>query len=323
MTVNATTRTALCALLVVPAAVVALVRLTGFERGPFVQLLAFTPYIAAWSLIPLLLMLILRRRKLAALAFLAVAIFAFTVVPRAFGSAERADGSSLRVLTVNMQFGAADPAALVEFVRAHAIDVLALQEYTAEAESALRTAGLDQELPFHQTNPLAKASGSAVYSRHTLVDGGVRTNPGQFAQSYATVVTAAGRRVIVESVHTTPPAHLDNLAYWRRDLNSQPRTSGTEVPRILAGDFNSTLDHGPFRDLLTRGYRDAADTVGSGFTATWGPYEGRHGDRKPIPPITIDHVLADSRLGIAGVSAHTIPRTDHRALLAVLNFPAA
>ncbi|MBL1076140.1 endonuclease/exonuclease/phosphatase family protein [Nocardia sp. 2] len=313
------TRTALCLLFVLPAVVVALVRLTGLERGPFVQLLAFTPYIAAWSLIPLLLMLALRRWKLAAFALLAVVILGGAVLPRSFGTLAQGPGA-LRVLTVNMQFGAADPAALVTFVRDNAVDVLALQEYTPEAETALRAAGLDIELPFAQTNPLPKASGSAVYSRHALADGGVRMNPGQFAQSYATLTSDQGFRVIIESVHTTPPAHLDNLAYWRRDLNSQPRST-TDNPRIMLGDFNSTLDHAPFRDLLTRGYRDAAATAGSGFTATWGPYEGRHGDRKPIPPITIDHVLADKRIDIGEVSAHALPRTDHRALLVDLYLP--
>ena len=35
--------------------------------------------------------------------------------------------------------------------------------------------------------------------------------------------------------------------------------------------------------------------------------------------MTIDHVLADERLGVRAVSIHTIPGTDHRAVLAELN----
>lgn len=325
MTANATTRTVLCCLAILPAAVWAAVRLPGVERGPLVQLMAFTPYVAAWSLVPLVLMLSLRRWWLAGVACLVVAAMAWAVLPRAFGSAETAGAGAvtLRVLTSNMQFGAADAEAMVGLVRDRKVDVLALQEYTPEAEAALLAAGLDRELPYRESHALPKASGSALYSRYPLTEGGVRTNPGQFVQAYATVSVPGGQPVLVESVHTTPPARLDNLNYWRRDLEHQ--SGATESPagisRILAGDFNSTLDHAPLRDLIARGYRDAAEAAGAGFVGTWGPYEGRHGDSKPIPPVTIDHVLADQRLGVGKVSAHSVTKTDHRALLVELFVP--
>ncbi|WP_212761663.1 endonuclease/exonuclease/phosphatase family protein [Nocardia uniformis] len=322
---NSTARTVLCCLVILPAACWALVRLTGSERGPLVQLLAFTPYIAAWSLLPLVLMLVLRRRWLAGIAGLVVVALAWAVLPRAFGTAETgaAGAVALRVLTANMQFGAADPVALVDLVRDQRVDVLALQEYTPEAAAALRTAGLDRELPYAESHPLPKASGSALYSRYPLTDGGVRVNPGQFAQAHAIVTVPGAQPVLVESVHTTPPAHLDNLNYWRTDLASQPNATAPPagVPRILAGDFNATLDHAPLRDLIARGYRDAAATVGAGFVGTWGPYAGRHGTGRPIPPIAIDRVLADQRIGVGEVSAHSVPHTDHRALAVVLFVP--
>jgi endonuclease/exonuclease/phosphatase family metal-dependent hydrolase len=39
--------------------------------------------------------------------------------------------------------------------------------------------------------------------------------------------------------------------------------------------------------------------------------------------VTIDHVLVDRRVRVTGVSLHTIPGTDHRALLATLVLPRA
>jgi endonuclease/exonuclease/phosphatase (EEP) superfamily protein YafD len=86
--------------------------------------------------------------------------------------------------------------------------------------------------------------------------------------------------------------------------------------RVLAGDFNATLDHALLRRLLDTGYRDAAATVGAGLVGTWGPYDG-----DPIPPVVIDHVLADRRVGVVAVSVHRVPGSDHRAVLASLTPP--
>ena len=87
-------------------------------------------------------------------------------------------------------------------------------------------------------------------------------------------------------------------------------------PRVLLGDFNSTLDHRPLRALIARGYRDAAATLGEGLAPSWGPYGA-----KPIPPITIDHVLADRRLGVTGYATHALPNSDHHLVFAALTVP--
>ena len=98
-------------------------------------------------------------------------------------------------------------------------------------------------------------------------------------------------------------------------LAAQPRAEPSGTVRVLAGDFNATLDHAPMRRLLSSGYRDAAATVGVGLVGTWGPYDG-----DLIPPVTIDHVLVDRRVAVAAVSVHPLPGGDHRAVLAELVF---
>jgi endonuclease/exonuclease/phosphatase family metal-dependent hydrolase len=107
------------------------------------------------------------------------------------------------------------------------------------------------------------------------------------------------------------------LKLWRRDLLAEPRADRSQSPRVLLGDFNATLDHAPLRELISRGYRDAADTTGKGLIGTWGPYDG-----SPIPPVTIDHVLVDERIGVREVSVHPIPGSDHHAIVAGLTVPA-
>ena len=78
---------------------------------------------------------------------------------------------------------------------------------------------------------------------------------------------------------------------WRGALAALPGSDGRGDVQILAGDFNATLDHPELRDLLDRGYIDAADAVGEGSTWTW---PARHAAR--ALPLTIDHVLVDRRV---------------------------
>ncbi|RLP95804.1 endonuclease/exonuclease/phosphatase family protein, partial [Micromonospora sp. CV4] len=75
--------TVLCWLAVVPTAAWASARLAGLDRGPLVQALAFTPYVAGWSVLALALALALRRWRPAAVAALAAAALLGVVAPRA------------------------------------------------------------------------------------------------------------------------------------------------------------------------------------------------------------------------------------------------
>ena len=87
-----------------------------------------------------------------------------------------------------------------------------------------------------------------------------------------------------------------------------------ELPRVLAGDFNATLDHAPLRGVLRLGYADAARAVGNALAPTWGPL-----GRPAL--ITIDHVLVDRRCAVLASSVHVIPGTDHRAVYAEIRLP--
>jgi endonuclease/exonuclease/phosphatase (EEP) superfamily protein YafD len=89
-----------------------------------------------------------------------------------------------------------------------------------------------------------------------------------------------------------------------------------DVPVIMAGDFNATLDHARFRALLRLGYVDAAVQAGRGLVPTWGPRPG--GD---LAMLAIDHILLDPRCAVRRVSAYKLPGTDHRALYAQIQLP--
>ncbi|GIM95843.1 endonuclease/exonuclease/phosphatase family protein [Paractinoplanes toevensis] len=305
-------------ILVIPAAVWAVARLSGSERGPLVPFMAFTPYVAGWSLLPAVLAVAGRRWTTAVAAAIVMLVFAALVLPRArTGDQGPSAGVALHVMTSNMLAGGADPATIVQLVRDNDVAVLAVQEFTPAARQALTGAGLDQLLPYASLADTVGVAGSGLYSRFPVTGAGWKQNGGGFRQAYATIQPPGAGPLVIESAHPVAPSSAERIRAWRADLAAEPEADPNGPPRILLGDFNSTLDHRSLRDLIATGYRDAADATGKGLVTTW-PYYGPH-----IPRVTIDHVLVDRRIGVRETSAHRIPRSDHRALIATLTVPAA
>ncbi|MFG2003648.1 endonuclease/exonuclease/phosphatase family protein [Spirillospora sp. NPDC048911] len=309
----------------------ALVRLADGDRLPLIgvpaaPLLALTPYVAAAVPVPIVVALLLRRWRAAVVAGVVAAGLLSAVVPRALGGDQpAARGPVVRVLTANLLFGEADPARLVELVRETGADVLSLQELRPEAVERYEKAGLTALLPHKALDPRWGAAGSGLYSRHPL-----RALPSlprtQMAMPQAEITLPGGRRIEVTAVHPVPPISSESFRDWKRDLKALPDarpeavasapagSSANQPVRILAGDFNATLDHANLRGVLDRGYADAADRAGAGLVPTWGTTE-------PRPRITIDHILADSRCAVTKVEVHDLPGSDHRALFAELRLP--
>jgi endonuclease/exonuclease/phosphatase family metal-dependent hydrolase len=318
-------RTVLLTLLTLPGLVWAIFRSLGWEPGYAVMVMAFTPYVAAWTLVPLVAALLARKWLLSAVAALAALLMAVAVLPRALPDRDRgpAGGVPLTIMTINMFIGAADPAAVVKLVRDNDVAVLAVQEFTPQAADGLDRAGLGDLLPYKALADELGTTGSGLYSKYPMTGQGSQRFNGDNLQegnmqAYATIQPPGAGPLVVESAHPLAPYSLEALPSWRADLDEEPRPSKDGPPRILLGDFNSTLDHQPLRELIADGYRDAADTVGKGLIATWGPYAG-----KPIPPVTLDHVLVDQRIGVKDVQVHGVSGSDHRSVIAFITVPAA
>jgi endonuclease/exonuclease/phosphatase (EEP) superfamily protein YafD len=305
-------------LFVLPAALWAALRTLGWEAGPLVQLFAFTPYVAVWALLPALLGMARRRWTPASVAWLAVLTLTAAVLPRGLPDADRGatTGPDLHVMTANLRVGGADPGTIVSLVRDNDVAVLAVQEFTPQAAEGLAAAGLSGMLPYSSLGAEDGTTGSGLYSRYPIVAGGIHRNAGGFSQAYGTVQQPGAPALTVESAHPLAPYAIGVLDDWHTDLSAEPRATRSGPLRILLGDFNSTLDHAVLRRLIASGYRDAADTVGDGLIGTWGPYDG-----DPIPPVTIDHVLADARIGVRDTRVHGLPGSDHRAVIAFLTVP--
>jgi endonuclease/exonuclease/phosphatase (EEP) superfamily protein YafD len=300
-------------------AVWAAARITAADRVPraettAVPLLSFTPQVAAaapWAALGLRLA---GRRKAAATAAIAAAALGLAVRPRRLPRPQPgACGPMLRVLTANLYFGRADAEVVVARVRQAAADVLFLQELTADAVTRLKQAGLDELMPHAQLELRGGSRGSGIYSRFPLREGPA-VAPVHMAQPTALLELPSGDAVELVCVHpVTPQLGRDGAARWREELAVLPPPG--ELPRVLAGDFNATLDHAVFRDVLRRGYADAAQQAGSALTPTWGP----PGRGRPV--LTLDHVLVDRGCAVLGYSVHALPGSDHRAVYAEIQLP--
>ncbi len=296
---------------------IALFRWVGLQLDsfPFAFGPALVPYSAVAALLPLGLALGTRRWLAAGLAFAALGGLVGAVAPRAFGQPDPVRGPIVRVLTANLNEGRADPAALLALARAENADLLAVEEVTEDEEAALERAGLSDLFPFAQSNAHWTSTGTALYSKYPLTEGGRRRLMAENIDTYATVRVPGAAPVVVNVIHYCAPVDPYQAWCWADGVHSIPAATPAGAVRLTLGDFNLTLDYPAMQNLLGTGYRDAAAVLGKGLVPTW-PYDG-----KPLPKITIDHVLADSRIGIGAVGIHPLEGSDHRAVSAVLSFP--
>jgi endonuclease/exonuclease/phosphatase (EEP) superfamily protein YafD len=294
-----------------PWVVWAVARTLGVELPfPLVAALAFTPYAALTSPLPVVVALALRRRGVALVSALAALALGLAMVPRAVaGPRPDADGPRLVVMTSNLFLGRADVGPLLRIAREHDVDVLSLQELRPEQMTKLDAVGGRAQFPYRTVDPGQGAVGIGVLSRLPA------QRSGAVAPELSVVVPGAPP-VTIRAVHPAPPVRPSAAGPWRATIAALPGSDSRGDVRILAGDFNATLDHPELRSLLDRGYTDAADAAGAGFTWTWPARPRGH-----TPKITIDHVLVDRRVRVESVTAVRVPNTDHRALIAVLRLP--
>ncbi|WP_268248646.1 endonuclease/exonuclease/phosphatase family protein, partial [Saccharothrix coeruleofusca] len=252
-------------LLVLPATaftVAALVRLLGIDGSR--HLLAATaliPHITAGGVLLGALALLLRRWAVAAVVLLLAVVLVAAVAPRALPDSRPVGvGQQVRVMSSNFLVGKADAEAVVDAVRRHRVDVLAMQELTPAMVDDLARAGLDELLPHRVHLAEPGGSGSGIASRHPLRSRAL-TAPSTLRQASA-LVDLPGADIEVVSVHPMPPVVTEGPQAWQRDMAGLPGRDLNGPARVLAGDFNATLDHVGLRRLLAGGYVDAADQVG-------------------------------------------------------------
>ncbi|SDL67167.1 Metal-dependent hydrolase, endonuclease/exonuclease/phosphatase family [Glycomyces sambucus] len=298
-----------------------LVRLLGLETGwLLVTTVAFVPYAAIGALAAAGIQAAVRHwAALAATGACALALGA-VLLPRVVEDAPaEAAGTEFTVMSVNLYVGQTDLERVVDLVEEHAPDLLSVQELTPGAADRLAELGLGDLLPHSILEPDDLAVGTGLYAAHPIERIDTVGREGIFYQIGAEV-DLGGEAVRFMAVHTAAPASRERIPLWEEDFADMPRPDGG-APWILAGDFNATLDHDNMRGLLADGYTDAAEALGEGLTPTWQPTSDGYFGFVKIPPVTLDHVLAEDGVAVLDWEVLGKGGSDHAPVLARLQLP--
>lgn len=314
------------ALLVVAAAAVGVLPdLLGLDgRSPFAQLVAFRPTLLAGLLVlavgATVAAGVRKRGWTLAVGLLAVtAVGTAMVAPRALAGVTVPDPDAparpaLTVLSFNTYEGKADVDALAALIRETKPDLIALPESAGRFRDKLAPLVPDYRFsPSQERGPDVEGVTAAV--RTNLGDVAVQVD--RSTEVPSVMVSGGGlgtlRFVAVHAVAPTPGA----VSQWRSDLASVGRwcADPQSGPVIVAGDFNSTLDHSEFRSATTA-CTDSAEYSGEGLVGTWPSSSPRWLGTQ------IDHVLVRGGVAPESVSVRDIPGSDHRAVLARLLLPS-
>jgi endonuclease/exonuclease/phosphatase family metal-dependent hydrolase len=309
-------------LLLAPALTLTACRLLTPSAGPLVRLTSFVPYGLALYVVAFVILLIaaLASKSTAARWFLllsmaGIVLQGWWLAPSYLGEKTPATGPTIRVMTANLLLGDADPNRVVTLAVHDNVNLLVLEEVTPEELSRMDAAGLGDAFPNRAGTPVDGANGTMVFSTGPISQ--VQLLATGYA-SYSMDVQLAGNDVHLLAVHLRPP--IGDASLWRADhaVLAAQATPAANAATLVVGDFNSTMDHRPMRDLVARGYADAATAARSGLQPTW-PSSGEVswvGVHVPSM-VALDHVLVH-RAAVRRTETVQIEGTDHRALLATL-----
>ena len=288
-------------------------RVVGIETVEvLVAAMALTPYVAAFGLVLGLLCVLLRRRVVGFTVLLLAIALGTLLVPRLLSEEQPSvDGERLRIMTINLFAGQADPNTVVRLVREQQVNVLVMPELTQNTDAAFERLGLSKLLPNRVYDEDSTGAGTGVLSKFPLRQVALM-DESTLAQPSMVVDVPGSEDIELTAVHIQPGVRTNSAATWRKELAELPRPA--ERVRILAGDFNASFDHAAFRTVLDRGYADAAESTGDGLSATWSSW--------PLgPPVTIDHILIDDRCAFGSYAVLDVPGSDHKALVSEIILP--
>lgn len=304
-----------------------------FQSLPYVPfIIALSPWFGVLAAIAFILALISRRWFIALVSLACVGVQVYWQLPYyqngpalstaavnavSNGTQPDTDDAYARVMTCNVYKGRANAQQIVDTVRDNHIEVLALQETTADFLKRLDQAGISKYLPYSITT--SSVYGNGLWSAQPMTDPAETEFNSSASQMPSATITFDHGNLSIRfvSVHTKSP-DPESWVKWDKTLQEmQEITRNTNAQYVLMGDFNSTTDHAVFRNILGSRFQDAAQSSGHGLVFTW------IADNAYVPPFSgIDHIVTEH--GVIAGQVHTvkIEGSDHRALLATLEFPA-
>jgi len=305
---------------VVPLAVVAVLRLVAWDRTDVLALVnTATPvvYLPAW--IVAVAAVVGRRTVLAVAAVLVVVAQIVFLLPEILAAepvppwAARAPTLSLLDANVwNENHSMAGYATQIESTRP---DLVTLEEATPFEVAQLDRSGALARLPDQVEVRRPDQKAFLVASRYPLSDTHLVTY-GASPFIVQTVIHLPWGRQDLWVVHTTAPLP-EAFAEWQGQLALIARLVRAHGPTglLVVGDFNATWGTRGFRTILDTGLTDAAAARGHPFAMTWLQ------TGFPLPEfVRIDHVLTGGRVAVTRIATGPGPGSDHRDLHATVAF---
>ncbi|KUM30458.1 hypothetical protein AQ436_12840 [Arthrobacter sp. EpRS66] len=277
------------------------------------RLQAFQPWMLIGVAAAVLFASFKRRWLVAALVMAALIVGALPNMAAPWRQGAITGSSEVSVLSFNALKAGADSKQLAQSIKRTKPDVLVLVETSEPLHQRLAAEGALDALRYRSASvPSGGDVDTVIFSRYPL------TQRKQDLSAEATgwyglpVVEAAapGGPILIVGVHIYPP--LDDAGQWRSGLSALQQwvDRHTDMPMILAGDYNSTRTHPQFRELS-----EDMEPEPSLLPITSWPADSF------VPPmIGIDHVLSR---GIVPLNHEkiTINGSDHQALSVKFGLP--
>lgn len=310
-------------LAIVPMLIVCVSQWVGADgRRTLVTLQALTPWVLIWAA-PIALAACLGRRHALAIASIVpittLMVLSYPIVFHAEPQPVAASSLRFSIAYSNLLFLNPSPSDAAARMLATDADVLVLVEVTPRLHDALveeLSAGdNNDDYPFRVGTTSRSSESIELWSRHPIVSGGLVEIGGRAAVDV--VLDIDGTDVRVVGVHPYPPTF--NAPGWQEQLEAiGDAASSSDMPTVLIGDFNGSRWHPSFRRLLGRGWQDAHEVLGHGWSVSWPMNEGW------LPPqfVRIDHALYRDGLTPTGIDDFEVPGSDHKGYRVDFGFTA-
>jgi endonuclease/exonuclease/phosphatase (EEP) superfamily protein YafD len=210
----------------------------------------------------------------------------------------------LRVFSANLHFANDDLSGIIDEVRARDADVAVFQEVTRTHRARLLR---EPALALLSHRIEADSTDTMIMSRVPFETSDVW--PGAYRPMARARLSTAIGPVDLVAVHTAAPTSATTISHWRRMMRQlRDLAAQRDNPVLLVGDFNATVYHSRFDELLDTGLTDAHSARGTGMVGTWPR------DRAFPPLLRIDHALSSEEIVPVAASYGTGRGSDHRPI---------
>lgn len=232
-------------------------------------------------------------------------------------SSNGSSNGTVKIMTVNCRYGRADASAIMHYAIWENVDILALQEINKSIIERLENHGLSHLMPYSAVGETSQNDNGGVnglWSRIQPVQSSRESVDLRAAKAPMMQIPVGSKTVKFASVHPKSPRRGgETWQYGIAHLADFAENTDFDHPAVVAGDFNSTLDHTTFRETLARGFYDSSYEIHKGFNNTFPT------SWVVVPKVLeLDHIIHTAGIRATAVSSEKIMHTDHAAVIASL-----